>query len=97
MLVTPEMVIAGRRRVTLDLSIRPRAGDPHAAVACRGEVTFNGEAWTAVPDLAVRASGDVDTRRVAAATGERLRFVIEPDGVTGAHAAVDLRVRLDSE
>ena len=94
MLLTPEMMIAGRRRVTLDLSVGPLAGDPNAAVACRGEVTFDGETWIAVPDLVVRARGAVVTRSLATVTGERLRFVVEPDGVTGAQAAVDLHVRL---
>lgn len=95
MLLSPEMAIDGRRRVTLDLSVRPLAGDPSAALACRGEVTFDGETWIAVPDLVVRASGAVDARSVATVTGERLRFVVEPDGVAGAQAWMDLRVRLD--
>ena len=96
MLLTPEMVIAGSRRVTLDLCVRPSAGDSDAAITCRGEVTFNGETWIAVPDLVVRASGAVDARHVATVSGDRLRFVVEPDGRGGARAAVGLRVNLDS-
>ena len=95
MLLTSEIVIVGSNRVTMDVGVRPLAGEPNAAVACRGEVTFNGETWIEVPDLVMRPIGAVDTRHLATASGERLRFSVEPDGPGGARAAVDLRVELD--
>lgn len=97
MLMTREATIGPNTRVELDLLVQPLDGDANSVVACRGQASFDRENWFDVADLAIRATGAGRTLHVGRVSGERLRFVLDHEGATGAHAAFDLRVRLEQE